>query len=363
MRLALAFLFCIHALIHLLGFFKAFGLTEINTITQPISKSIGFFWLIAFGLLTTSAVLYYIKNEYWWIVGLVAVVLSQILITIFWKDARFGTIINMLILSLILIDYSAYAFHKKVKTEVSQMLLASDNQSKNIISEQTITHLPEPVKNWLRNCGTIGKEPIQSIFLKQDLQMRMKPEQEKWIEAKASQYFTTDPPAFNWFVNMNLNPLIPVAGRDKYQNGQGEMMIKMFSLIPIAHASGNEKTYQATLQRYLAEIVWFPSAALSSYITWEEIDSNSATATMQYQGTEGSGTFHFDDAGNFKKFVAMRYKDIKDAQPTEWTVTALKNQEFNGITIPSELSVYWKLESFDWHWLKLQITQVAYNEK
>lgn len=331
--------------------------------TQPVSKATGLFWVMAFILLTTSAVLYYFRNDYWWMVGIIAVVLSQILIILFWNDARFGTIINILILGLTLIDYSAYAFDKKVKDEVSKMLLASEIKSGNIITEQMTTYLPEPVKNWLRNSGTIGKEPIQSTFLQQDLQMRMKPEQEKWIEAKASQYFTTDPPAFNWFVNMNLNPLIPVAGRDKFTNGNGEMLIKMFSLIPIAHASANEKTNQATLQRYLAEIVWFPSAALSPYITWEEIDSNSATATMQYQGTEGSGTFHFDNDGNFKKFVAMRYKDVKDLQPTEWTVTALKNQEFNGITIPSELAVYWKLESFDWHWLKLQITQVAYNEK
>ena len=41
---------------------------------------------------------------------------------------------------------------------------------------------------------------------------------------------------------------------------------------------------QGALLRYLGEIVWVPSAALSDYITWEEMDSTTARATMSYEG-------------------------------------------------------------------------------
>lgn len=37
----------IHALIHLLGFLKAFQLAEINQLTQHISKPMGLLWLLA----------------------------------------------------------------------------------------------------------------------------------------------------------------------------------------------------------------------------------------------------------------------------------------------------------------------------
>mgnify|MGYP000950476233 FL=1 len=154
-----------------------------------------------------------------------------------------------------------------------------------------------------------------------------------------------------------------MVGRDKFENGKGAMTIKLFYLIPFVNTKNNEKVNQATLQRYLAEIVWFPSAALSPYITWDAIDNHSAKATMTYHGTKGSGIFHFDENGNFKTFVAMRYKDANDTEPTEWKVTAIKTEVRNGIKIPVESRAVWKLENGDWTWLKLKITNIAYNVK
>ncbi len=125
--------------------------------------------------------------------------------------------------------------------------------------------LPYPVQLWLTNCGTVGKEKIYAVWLKQKGFMRTKPEQHKWIEANAEQYFTVNKPAFIWKVNMDIMPMLPVTGRDKFVDGKGQMKIKLFSLFNIANDSG-EKIDEGALQRYLAEICWFPSAALSSYI-------------------------------------------------------------------------------------------------
>ncbi|MCW8940144.1 MAG: hypothetical protein OQJ88_05765, partial [Flavobacteriales bacterium] len=117
----------------------------------------------------------------------------------------------------------------------------------------------------------------------------------------------------------------------------------------------------ATLQRYLAEIVWFPSASLSQYIKWEAIDDYSARATMEYKGTKGSGEFHFDKEGNFEKFVAMRYQDSNAIKPTKWTVISTRTEERNGIKIPVECEASWELENGKWTWLKLRITDIQYN--
>jgi hypothetical protein len=160
-----------------------------------------------------------------------------------------------------------------------------------------------------------------------------------------------------------MNPFLPVTGRDQFTNGHGEMTIQLFSLIPVAHAENDTKVNQATLQRYLAEIVWFPSAALSAYITWEALDAYSAKATMAYNGTSGSGVFHFDSAGNFKKFVALRYQDSDAIKPTEWTVTALKTEEHHGIKIPVTCEASWTLETGTWTWLQLNIRAIQYNLK
>ena len=57
--------------------------------------------------------------------------------------------------------------------------------------------------------------------------------------------------------------------------------MKMLSPINPGKESG-EKMDEATLQRYLGEMVWFPSALLNPYVSWEVIDPLSAKATVTY---------------------------------------------------------------------------------
>lgn len=113
------------------------------------------------------------------------------------------------------------------------------------------------------------------------------------------------------------------------------------------------------VQRYLAEIVWFPQAALSPYIKWIERDKNSAYAKMSYNGTQGDGVFFFDKEGNFEKFEAMRFKDVTDAQPTKWMVSAVKTELINGIKMPAQAQVVWELENGPWVWLQVKIVSTT----
>jgi hypothetical protein len=199
------------------------------------------------------------------------------------------------------------------------------------------------------------------VHLTQELQLNLSPEQDNWNSGTAEQYFTVNPPAFNWNINTEMNSILSVVGRDKFENGNGEMTIKLFSLISVAEAKNSNKIDQATLQRYLAEIAWFPSASLSPYINWEYLDEYSSKAIIEYKGAKGAGEFHFDKNGNFEKFVAMRYRDSDALEPTEWIVSATKTEERNGIKIPIECEVSWKLDNGKWTWLKLKLTDIEYN--
>lgn len=267
-----------------------------------------------------------------------------------------------LLLVYAMIAYAKFSFNKSVSAEIAQLLAKTRTGSEDTISAQMIEGLPISIRSWLTSSGMVGKETIRSVHLEQEALMQMKPGQKNWNKANAKQYFTTDPPAFNWFVNLSMFRILPVAGRDKFEDGKGEMTIRLLSLIPVVNTKNNQKTDEGTLQRYLAEIVWFPSAALSPYITWEPIDDFSAKATMNYMGTEGSGTFHFDKDGRFLKFETMRYAESdENSERKLWTVTATKTGVRNGISIPVEANLKWKLEEGDWTWLKLKITHIEYN--
>lgn len=363
MRIALIIGIGIHGLIHLLGFFKAFGLSEISPISQPISKTHGLIWLLTSLLFVSTSILILIRDEYWWLSGFLALIISQILIIIYWFDAKFGTLANVIISVAIIIGYSRFNFRNTINSERKTLFENLNRQPPKIIDEEVLIGLPIIIQKWLANSGILGKQTISNVYLAQELKLKMKPEQSDWYSGRAEQYFTIEPPAFNWSVQMEISPALNVAGRDRFEDGKGEMIIKLLSLIPVAKAKNDQKVNQATLQRYMAEIVWFPSAALSQYITWEPIDDFSARATMEYKGTKGSGDFHFDSDGNFKKFVAMRYKDANAIKPVEWSVIATKTEEQNGIKIPVECEASWELENGKWTWLTLKITDLRYNLK
>jgi hypothetical protein len=361
MRSALLILIGIHGIIHLFGFIKAFDLSEFNTITQFISKTYGIFWLLACDLFMATFVLYLCHSKYWLLSGLLAVILSQLLIISLWSDTKFGTIANLIILIALIIGYAGYHFNNKIKSERIALFENAHITNHTIVTQEAISKLPPIVQKWLTNSGVVGKTSIANVHITQELLLKMKPEQEDWYPGTAEQYFTIQPPAFNWNINTKMNPVLEVVGRDKFEKGQGEMIIKLCSLIPVANAKNNNKVNQATLQRFLAEMVWFPSAALSPYIKWETVNDFCAKATMDYQGTKGSGEFYFDTNGNFTKFVAMRFRDANAIEATEWTVTATKTEQRHGINIPVECEAKWKLNSGQWTWLKLKIKDIQYN--
>ncbi|MGB6037669.1 MAG: DUF6544 family protein [Cryomorphaceae bacterium] len=362
-RIALTTLIAVHGVIHLFGFLKAFHLIKFDAIAQPVSKAFGMIWLVAFFLFVVTSVLFLLQHRLWWAPGLAAVAASQLLIFAFWQDAKFGTVLNVFILASAIISYSGYSFKEQVNEEIVEMVALSENADKTVVSKEMIAHLPAIVQRWFVHSGAVGMARVQNVYLEQEVKMRLKPEQKNWTPAMARQYFTVEPPAFNWSVDLKMNGFIDVTGRDKFENGKGEMVIKLLSIIPVANARNSEKIDQATLQRYLAEIVWFPSAALSPYISWEKVDDTSAKATIDYMGTKGSGVFHFDESGNFKKFVAMRFKGAEDAEPAKWTVIATKTEERNGIKIPTKCEATWEMENGDWTWLKLRVSHIQTNNQ
>jgi len=160
-----------------------------------------------------------------------------------------------------------------------------------------------------------------------------------------------------------MMPLLFFTGRDMFKDGKGSMIIKILSLIDVVNDSDNEKLNQATLQRYLGEIVWFPTAALSPLIKWEEVDSLTAKATMIFNNTTGSALFTFNENGDFIKFSAMRYMGTEEnSQLKEWIITLNEYKTYDGIKIPVKGEATWKLDDGDFTWYKLEVYDVRYND-
>ncbi len=362
LKYLLALVIAIHGLIHLMGYAKAFGFGNIPQLKKPVSKPVGILWLIAAIHLITVAIFYLLGKEDWWIVAIPVLIISQILIIMFWKDAKMGTIANLIILIPFMIAAASWQMNRNYKAEVNQMLPQAGTTNNSIITQQMLAALPPAVQQWLQKSGVVGRENIQQIYLQQSGEMMTK-QNGSWIPFTAEQYFTTDKPAFNWRATIQPSSFFLMAGRDKYEDGKGHMLIKAYSLYPVVDAKGKE-TDQGSILRYLAEICWFPSAALSRYIQWEAVDSVSAKATMSYGGITASGMFTFNNDGDMLSFEADRYYvDKKNTTLEKWYISCTDYKKFNGIRIPSNCEVTWKLKGGDFTWLRLKITKVVYNNK
>ena len=368
LRFIFAFIVFIHGLIHLMGFAKELKLAQVTgltgktlvPLTDGLAKGIGLLWLVTCLLFLFSVLSFLLKKDWWWMPGALAVALSQILIVIYWHDAKFGTIANIIVLVAIILSYATWSFNGMVKNELKTFSSAAKIHRK-IVSEEMVSGLPNVVKKWLKQSNVMGKEMTQTVHLWQTGELKTSPEG-KWLPVNAEQYFTVEQPGFIWIADVKAAPFIHVAGRDKYQDGKGRMLIKMLSLFTVADGKGKE-TDQGTLLRYLSEIALFPSAALSNYIEWEEIDPTTARATMHYGEITASGIFSFSAEGDMMSFEAQRYYNRKEGATLEtWLIKAYEYKEFEGVRIPSGLTVTWKLKTGDFEWFRLKIVEMKYNE-
>lgn len=96
----------IHGLIHSIGFISEWKITPVKGFTgatifpmPPVwLKIFGLLWLLALVALLTAGVALIAHKDWWWITALAGVILSQLLIIVYWQDAKWGTVFNIFIL-------------------------------------------------------------------------------------------------------------------------------------------------------------------------------------------------------------------------------------------------------------------------
>jgi hypothetical protein len=366
-RTILSGVIAVHGIIHLIGLLKAWSLGSAEKISAKAifnlppsdTKLVGVLWLLTCILLIMSTYAFYFRKEWFWIVGVVAFVISQALIILHWPEAKWGTLANVILLFAIVLAAARVSFDKMVEKEVNHLISLSSTKP-STVSEEKVSTLPGAVQTWLRKSGVVGHRIPSTVLITQHGSMRADPNGE-WMTFEAVEYFSIDPPAFVWKATIHTDKYIDIAGRDKYENGKGNMLIKAASLIPIANSSGVEID-EGTLIRFMAEVIWFPHAAVSDYLSWEEIDSTHARVTMSNEGVTASGICTFNEEGFPVGFEAPRYRELNGKFTKEiWSVKSSGFGKYEGLPIAKESEVIWKLKDGDFSWLRLTIADVQYS--
>ena len=363
LRIFLLLIIVVHGLIHLMGFVKAFHLARLDQLSRDIAPLTGLAWLTACLFFLATALMFIWQREDWWIVGMLAVVISQVLIFLAWSDARFGSVANLIILLVALPAAGKQQFDRRTGLEHRQIEESALHGQLSVPEVQPLDHLPVVVQKWLRRSGASTTGTAVYGSLKQAGKMRTKPGG-KWLPFTAEQSFNLRQPAFVWHTTVRMLPGIYLLGRDKFQDGQGQMNINLLALFKVAGEGPSKKINTATMIRYISELCWFPAAARHPYLTWEEAGVNAARVSMEFQGTRASGVFRFSADGDVLSFEASRYYSQEgNATLEDWFIDVLEYRTFAGYRIPSRSRVTWKLAAGDFTWLQLEITDLETNTR
>ena len=359
LRWSLASLFLLHGLIHLLGPASAFGWGQAKDLDGRISRPLGWLWMLNCLVFAAAAFLLGFKVSGWWALALLALLLSQALIFSAWSLAKAGTWINLMLLLPVLLAWGQARWQGQLRASLNAL-----ERSPTPVPSQgrPLASVPKVVQAWLRHSGALNYPPAQRVFLVQEGRLRLAWDG-SWMPFHAQEQFNVQAPGYVWSADVAVLPILTLHGRDQYLDGQGELRVQALGWIPLSHATG-ASVDQGSQLRFLAEMAWFPSAALGANVRWSAAPDSSAVATLKDRDRSVSATFHFGPQGELLSVDAQRYLERPEGATLEpWHVDLdpISQRDFHGLRIPARSQVTWRLKQGDFHWLELELTDLQFD--
>jgi len=230
---------------------------------------------------------------------------------------------------------------KRYESEKSA-LIARVPAVQAVFDSSTIAPLPPTLQKYIAAAGYLGL-PIQ-------LQAEVRWTQSwlkvgfgsEWGEMNLQQFNSVEPLgrlAHMQFLNM------PLSGRDKYFDGEGEMKGKLFGFFPVISGEGGAVTQSALIAAF-AEFILLPAYLLQPYVQWEELTAGQVRGTLKHDRFTVQGIFYFDDKGLFKRFETQdRFYDLGQNKYKKMPFFVYVDawQSYNGLQIPSNMRALWQL--------------------
>ncbi|RLB59962.1 MAG: hypothetical protein DRI34_00115 [Deltaproteobacteria bacterium] len=303
MKWLCAGLLALHGLIHFLGLAKALAPGRLPQFTQAVSRPQGLLWMAAGLLLLAAAGLLAAGQRAWWLPGLAGVVLSQGLIFSTWRDARFGTVANLLLLPILLYGLASLGpwgfraeYLRQVRGRLARPAIATP------VAAGELSALPRPLRCYLEQAGVVGRERVHHFRARWRGRIRGGPDQ-PWMEFTAEQYNFVAEPARFFFMRARRGGL-PVEVLHAFSGGAAIMRVRLLASIPLVDASGPELTRAETVTLFNDLCLLAPAALLDPGINWEELDERSVRGRYTVGANTISAVLHFNERCELVDFVS-----------------------------------------------------------
>ncbi|MGC4043359.1 MAG: hypothetical protein QM758_06110 [Armatimonas sp.] len=261
---------------------------------------------------------------------------------------------------LIASGVSTWMWNQETRNQAARLYAGPKTGRMLTFTPAQLEGLPAPVARYFQFALTPGQEIYQQGQVRQSGSFRAGGFESPWSTFTARQAFAATPPGFVWDATIHMNPLAPVRVRDSYLNGEGATRAKLGGLLTVAEQKGTAEVASASLQRWLAEAVWFPTLLLpGGNVSWEAIDDTHALAMVADHGVLVSLEFTFGEHGEITRcYTPARYRETT---PTPWEGRYRNYVSRNGMRVPQDSEVAWILPDGRLEYCRLHIDDIQYD--
>jgi hypothetical protein len=361
MRILFVVIVIIHGLIHVLGFVKGFGLKEVKELSLPISKSAALVWLVAFILFLVYSLMFINNARYAWLAGLATAILSQILILFFWKDAKFGTIPNILIVLVSWVGAGAFMIKNEFDHLVNNDFHQNNSASTDIIAESDIAHLPGVVQKYLRYTRSFGQPKIKNFRAEFTGGMRGNPDDE-YMKLHSVQYNFYQKPSRFFYMEAKKAGL-PASGLHSYIDGTATFQVKLLNWWNAVDAKGEKLNQAETVTLFNDMCCIAPATLIDRNISWEVIHDTLVKASFTNEGITIQAMLYFNKKGELINFISEdRYEtDGKIYNNYPWSTPLENYKEINGHLLPGKAKLVYHRPEGEFIYGELVYRSLMYN--
>jgi hypothetical protein len=366
MRWALFFLIAVHGSIHLMGVAKAFALADLPRLTQPISRPLGLVWLGAATLFSAAALVLLLAPRWFWLVGGLAVLVSQVAIASSWSDAKVGTLANVIVLLAVAYGFASQGpqslraeYHAETRAALARVPAA------RVVVEEDLARLPEPVRAYVRASGAVGRPQIGDFRATWTGRIRGGPA-EPWMTFHAEQLNVFEPrvPSRLFFMDATMKHL-PVDVFHRFVGDAATFRVRVLSAFTMVDAKGPEMNRAETVTVFNDLCLLAPSRLIDPSIAWEPIDARRARARYTRGAETISAELIFDAAGDLVDFVSddrtAASADGKTFEARRWTTPVRDYRWLGERRVMTVGSARWEKAGEGFTYLELDLIDLRYD--
>ena len=249
------------------------------------------------------------------------------------------------------------AFDRDVLTGLSRPVV------RRVVTESDIAGLPEPVRQYLRLTGVVGRSRVHNYRLRFRGRIRSAPDA-AWMPFVADQQSFADAPARLFLMRARMFG-VPVIVFHRLVDGRATMRVKLAGAIPMVDASGDVMDRSEAVTLFNDMCLLAPATLLDKRIVWEGVDAKTVRARFTNGTQTIAATLLFSDEGLLTNFVS---DDRSRPSPDGKVFTRLRfstpvrdYRDFGVARLAAHGEARWSLPDGDFTYGEFDLVSVSYN--